>query len=124
MYRRNIRHILLPLAAGLALVIGYNLFLRPVLPPQTGLLTETVEPVAPPPAPPQSRSPESEAKSVRVLDQSLVPPTSREGLLEAIRDEIDKHNLSLAERKLKDLPPAVLSDAKAKPLMTGFDIAR
>jgi len=117
MYRRNIRHILLPLAAGLALVIGYNLFLRPVLPPQTGLLTETVEPVAPPLAPPQSRSPESEAKSVRVLDQSVVPPTSREGLLEAIRDEIDKHNLSLAERKLKELPPAVLSDAKAKPFV-------
>ncbi len=117
MYRRNIRHILLPLAAGLALVIGYNLFLRPVLPPQTGQLTETVEPVAPPPAPPQSRSPESETKSVRGLDQSVVPPTAREGLLEAIRDEIDKHNLSFAETKLKELPPTVLSDAKAKPFV-------
>ena len=117
MYRRNIRHILLPLAAGLALVIGYNLFLRPVLPPETGQLTETVESVAPPPAPPQSRSPESETKSVRGLDQSVVPPTAREGLLEAIRDEIDKHNLSLAETKLKELSPTVLSDAKAKPFV-------
>lgn len=117
MYRRNIRHILIPLAAGLALVIGYNLFLRPVLPPQMEQLTETVEPVAPPPAPPQSRSPESETKSVRVLDQSVVPSTSREGLLEAIRDEIEKHNLLLAETKLKALPPAVLSDAKATPFV-------
>jgi len=116
MYRRNIRHILIPLAAGLVLVIGYNLFLRPVLPPQTVQLTET-EPVAPPPAPPQSRSPESEAKSVRVLDQSVVPPTPHEGLLEAVRDEIEKHNLSLAETKLKELPPAVLSDAKSKPFV-------
>ena len=117
MYRRNIKHILIPLAVGLALVIGYNLFLKPLLPPTTGQRTETVEPVAPPPAPPQNRSPESEAKSVRVLDQSVVPPTPHEGLLEAIRDEIEKHNLSFAETKLKELPPAVLSDAKSKPFI-------
>lgn len=117
MYRRNITHILTPLAAGLALVIGYNLFLRPVLPPQTGQLTETVEPVAPPPAPPQNRSPESEAKSVRVLDQSVVPPTPHEGLLETIRDEIEKHNLSIAETKLKELPPDVLSNSTSKPFV-------
>ena len=117
MYRRNIRHILIPLAASLALVIGYNLFLRPAPPPQTVQLTETVEPVAPPPALSQSRSPESEGKSVRVLDQSVVPPTPHEGLLEAVRDEIEKHNLSLAETKLKELPPAVLSDVTSKPFV-------
>jgi tetratricopeptide (TPR) repeat protein len=114
MYRRNIKHILIPLAVGLTLVIGYNLFLRPALPPQTVQLAETVEPVAPPPAPPQSRSIVSEAKSVRVLDQGVVPPTPHESLLEAIRDEIEKHNLSLAETKLKELPPAVLSNGKSK----------
>jgi tetratricopeptide (TPR) repeat protein len=117
MYRRNIKHILIPLAAALALVIGYNLFLKPVLPPQTVQLTETIEPVAPPPAPPRNRSPESEMKSVRVLDQSVVPPTPHEDLLEAIRDEIEKHNLSLAETKLKALPPAVQSDTKTKPFV-------
>jgi tetratricopeptide (TPR) repeat protein len=117
MYRRNIRHILIPLAIGLASVIGYNLFLRPVLPSQTVQLTETIEPVAPPPAPPQRRSPESEAKSVRVLDQSVIPPTPHEALLEAIRDEIEIHNLSLAETKLNELPSAFLSDAKAKPFV-------
>jgi Flp pilus assembly protein TadD len=114
MYRRNIKHILIPLAVGLTLVIGYNLFLRPALPPQTVQLAETVEPVAPPPVPPQSRSIESAAKSVRVLDQGVVPPTPHESLLEAIRDEIEKHNLSLAETKLKELPPAVLSNGKSK----------
>ncbi len=114
MYRRNIRHILIPLAVGLVLVIGYNLFLRPVQPPRTSQLTETVEPVAPPPSPPVNRSPERETPSVRVLDQNAVPSTPHEGLLEAIRDEIEKHNLSLAETKLKELPPAVLSDAKSK----------
>ena len=117
MYRRNIKHILIPLAAGLALVIGYNLFLKPVMPLQTGQHTETVELVAPPPAPPRSRSPESEAKPVRVLDHSVVPSTPHENLLETIRDEIEKHNLSIAETKLKELPPAVLSDAKSKPFV-------
>jgi tetratricopeptide (TPR) repeat protein len=117
MYRRNIGHILIPLAVGLALVIGYNLFLKPVLPPQMRQLAESLEPLAPPPAPPASRSQGSEAKSVRVLDQSVVPSTPHEGLLEAIRDEIEKHNLSLAETKLKELSPSVLSDARTKPFV-------
>ena len=117
MYRRNIGHILIPLAVGLTLVIGYNLFLRPVSPPQTMQLTETLEPVAPSPPSRQSRSPEGEAPSVRVLDQSVVPPTPHENLLEAIRDEIEKHNLSLAETKLKELPRTVLSDTKSKPFV-------
>ena len=117
MYRRNIRHILIPLAVGLTLVIGYNLFLRSGPSPQTMLRTEAVEPVAPPPTPPQNRLPESEPKSVRVLDQSIVPPTTHESLLEAIRDEIEKHNLSLAETKLKELPSATLSDTMTKPFV-------
>ncbi len=114
MYRRNIRHILIPLTACLALVIGYNLFWRPVLPLQTVQRTDTVETVAPPPTPPQNRPSESTAKSVRVLDQSVVPPTPYEGLLEGVRDEIEKHNLSIAETKLKELPQAILSNAKSK----------
>ncbi|MDF0667912.1 MAG: hypothetical protein P0119_17860 [Nitrospira sp.] len=117
MYRRNIRHILIPLAVGLVSVIGYNLFLRPVPPLQSVQLTETIEPIASPPAPPQPSSSGGEEKSVRVLDQSVVPPSPHEGLLEAIRDEIEKHNLSLAETKLKELPSAVLSDANTKPFV-------
>jgi tetratricopeptide (TPR) repeat protein len=117
MYRRNIRHILIPLAAGLALVIGYNLFLRPAQPPQTTQPTETVEPVPPPPSPPQSKSPESETKLIRTLDQTVIPPSPHHSLLEAIRDEIEKHNLSLAETKLQELPTSVLSDGKAKPFI-------
>jgi tetratricopeptide (TPR) repeat protein len=117
MYRRNIRHILIPLALGLFLVIGYNLFLKPIQSPPATQSAETVEPVAPPPTPPQSKSPEHETKTVRALDQSVIPPTSHEALLEAIRDEIDKHNLSIAETKLKELPPAVLSNGKSKPFV-------
>ncbi|MDK2744857.1 MAG: peptidase MA family metallohydrolase [Nitrospira sp. BO4] len=117
MYRRNITHILTPLGLGLALLVGYHLFLKPVMPPPTAQLAETMETVAPPPAPPQTRSAESEATPVRALDQSVIPPTPHEALLEAIRDEIEKHNLALAETRLKELPPAVLSDGKSKPFV-------
>lgn len=116
MYRRNIKHILIPLAACLALVIGYNLFVKPIHAPQTVQRTETIEPIAPP-VPPRSRLPENEVSSVRVLDHSVVPSTPHENQLEVIRDEIEKHNLSIAETKLKELPPAVLTDAQSKPFV-------
>jgi tetratricopeptide (TPR) repeat protein len=37
--------------------------------------------------------------------------------LEAIRDEIEKRNLSLAETKLTELPPAALSNEEVKPFV-------
>ena len=113
MYRRNIRHILLPLAIGLALLIGYNLFLKPLHPSLTSP-TETVESVSPPPAPPLSKSSEIESRYVRTLDQTVIPSTPHQSFLEDIRDEVEKHNLSLAENKLKALPASVLSDGRSK----------
>ena len=117
MYRRNIPHILIPLAIGLALLIGFNLFLKPIHPSLTTGATETVEFVPPPPAPPQSKPSESESRLVRTLDQTVIPPTPHEPLLEEIRDEVEKHNLSLAENKLKALPASVLADGHAKPFV-------
>ncbi len=114
MYRRNIRHILIPLAVGLALLIGYNLFLKPITPSLTTRPTATVESVPPPPAPPQSKPSESDSRLVRALDQTVIPPTPHQSLLESIRDEVEKHNLSLAENKLKTLPVSVLSDRQSK----------
>ena len=117
MYRRNIRHILIPLAIGLALLVGYNLFLKPLHPSLTMSPTETVESVPPPPAPPQSTPSESDSRYVRTLDQTVIPPTPHQALLEGIRDEVEKHNLSLAESKLKALPASVLSDGQSKPFV-------
>ena len=120
MYRRNITHILIPLALGLALVIGYHLFMKPALTgpsqpesPSSG----SVVTVAPPPAPPQREPREEETRSARILDHSILPKTEHDKLLESIRDEIEKHNLSLAETKLKDLPTSIVSNAKAKPFV-------
>lgn len=117
MYRRNIRHILIPLAIGLALLIGYNLFLKPMYPSLTMRPPVSVESVSPPPAPPRSQSSESEPRFVRTLDQTIIPPTPHQSLLEGIRDEIEKHNLSVAENQLKALPASVLSDGQSKPFV-------
>ncbi len=117
MYRRNITHILIPLGLGLAVLVSYNLFLKSPSPPLSTHLTETIEPVAPPPEPSPNRAPEIDSKHARSLDQSTIPSTPHEALLEAIRDEIEKHNLSLAETKLKELPPAVLSSREARPFV-------
>ena len=117
MYRRNIQHILIPLAICLVVLIGYHVFLKPVQPALVPQRTETIEPVPPPPSPSQSRSDESETKLIRALDQTVIPSTSHQSLLESIRDEIEKHNLSLAESKLKELPTSVLADAKSKPFV-------
>lgn len=117
MYRRNITHILIPLGLGLVVLISYHLFLKSSPAPSSAPLTETIEAVAPPPAPPPSGSPEIDSKHTRSLDHSVIPSTPHVALLEAIRDEIEKHNLSLAERKLKELPPAALSNSETRPFV-------
>ena len=120
MYRRNITHILIPLALGLTLVISYHLFMKPA---QTGPSQQatqssgSVVTVAPPPVPPQREPREEEVRSPRALDHSIIPDTEHDKLLESIRDEIEKHNLSLAETKLKELPPSILSNGKIKPFV-------
>lgn len=121
MYRRNIAHLLTPLASVLALVIGYHLLLKPAIAPApapvgTGT-TETVEAVAPPPPPPSTTLRKDETSTVRTLDQTVIPAIPYQSLLEAIRDEIEKRNLPAAETKLNDLPPAVLSNERARPFV-------
>ena len=118
MYRHNITHILTPLGFGIALIIGYHLFVKPSFVTKQAVTElkpgETVEAVAPPPPPPSSEPHHEEVRPVRAIDQTVVPDTPHEALLETIRDEIEKRNLSLAETKLTELPAAVLSNPKAR----------
>ncbi len=118
MYRHNITHILTPLGLGLVLVIGYHLGVKPYFfkpPASTELMpAEVFEAVAPPPPPPSSEPRQEEVQAVRAIDQTVVPDTPHEAFLEAIRDEIEKRNLSLAETKLAELPASVLLNAKAR----------
>ena len=120
MYRRNITHILVPMALALALVVGYHLFLK--APAATQLVStasavgDTIEPVAPPP-PPAASPRVANTAQVRVLDHPAIPDSPHETLLIAIRDEIEKRNLPLAETKLMALSQSVISDAKTKPFV-------
>ena len=118
MYRRNIQHFLIPLAVGLAFFVAYQLYFKAfwttIPAPQTpqttadsseshtaGLQTE------PPPT-------EEEIRQVRGIDPTAVPQTDSSRQLEAIRDEIDKKHLPVAERRLMDLAPSILADTKTK----------
>lgn len=120
MYRRNITHILMPMALALALVVGYHLFLK--TPAATRLAStastvgNTIEPVAPPP-PPAASPREVHPAQIRVLDHPAIPGSRHETLLIAIRDEIEKRNLPLAESKLMALPQNAVSDATTKPFV-------
>jgi len=119
MYRRNISHILIPLALCLGIFIAYHLFLKDLW----TTIPEAIEPVAenePSPATPAvSQIPagptDEELKQARTIDHAVVPDSPSSKLLETIRDEIEKKNYVLAERKLTELPPSLLSDEKAKP---------
>lgn len=120
MYRRNITHILMPMALALALVVGYHLFLK--TPAATRLAStastvgNTIEPVAPPP-PPAASPREVHPAQIRVLDHPAIPGSRHETLLIAIRDEIEKRNFPLAESKLMALPQSAVSDATTKPFV-------
>jgi tetratricopeptide (TPR) repeat protein len=121
MYHRNIRHLLTSCAWVLALVLGYHLLLKPAIAPtpppvRTGL-TETVEAVAPPPPPPNAALNKDEITTVRALAQTAIPAIPHQSLLEAIRDEIERHNLPAAEMKLNELSPTMLSNEVARPFV-------
>ena len=115
MYRRNIQHVLIPLALGLTLFLAYQLHFKalwvtipaPQLP--AGTATDSTEPhtaglqAEPPPT-------DEEVKQVRGIDPTVVPDTDSSRILEAIRDEIEQKQLPVAERHLKELPPAVFEE--------------
>ena len=120
MYRRNIQHVLIPLALGLALFLAYQLYFKALwvtIPsPQApaGTAADSTEPhtaglqADPPPN-------DEEIKQVRGIDHTIVPETDSSRVLETIRDEIEKKQFPTAERHLMELSPSVLADAKAKP---------
>src|SRR3990167_2727186 len=120
MYRRNIQHVLIPLAVGLILFLAYQLYFKalwvtvPVAHAPTQATDESTEPRT---AGLQADQPptEEDIKQVRGIDPTIVPETDSSQLLETIRDEIEKKQLPVAERQLMNLAPSVLADSKAKP---------
>lgn len=120
MYRRNIQHVLIPLAMGLVLFLAYQLYFKALwatAPPPKPDVDAPVDPTLSHTGGLQADRPptEEEIKQVRGIDPTVVPETDSSKLLETIRDEIEKKHLPVAERRLMDLAPSVLADSKAKP---------
>ena len=117
MYRRNIAHILYPIACLLGLFIVYQAWLKPIyLPtPPPGQLNAVVEDSQEtPPELHHDGPPKLEPKQTRLIDPSVVPETTHHELLETIRDEIEKGNVKIAETKLAELPASVSTGTKTR----------
>jgi tetratricopeptide (TPR) repeat protein len=120
MYRRNIQHVLTPLAVGLAFFVAYQLYFKTLwntIPAPHEPTRTSADSIEAPTAELQAAPPptEEEIRQVRGIDPTVVPQTDSSQQLEAIRDEIEKKHLPVAERRLLDLAPSILADSKAKP---------
>jgi tetratricopeptide (TPR) repeat protein len=118
MYRRNISHILYPIATLLGLFIVYQAWFKPVYlptPPPSQPNAVVEESKDAPPELHHDGLPEPEPKQTRLIDPSVVPETTHHERLETIRDDIEKGNVQEAETKLADLPTAITADKTTRP---------
>ncbi len=118
MYRRNIKHILGPLAILIAIFIFYQSWLKPhyfheVPAPPPQVIAEEVSGSKGPVAPPQ-QAVAPEMKRSRTIDPVSIPVARHSELLGAIHDELEKHNIALAQTKLEELPSSILSESATK----------
>jgi tetratricopeptide (TPR) repeat protein len=121
MYRRNIFHILYPIACLIGLFVVYQAWFKPTYlptppPDQPNAVVEIPQNTTPEPH--QDGPTESQPKQTRLIDPSVVPKTTHHELLETIRDEIEKGNVKTAETKLADLPAAVADDNRTRPYLS------
>ena len=123
MYRRNISNILYPIAGVLGLFILYEAVVKPAyiqspLPSTPTDQESTVERKEPAPdqayepRPDQPTAPDQ--KQLRLIDAAGVPDTTHHAALEAVRDEIEKGNLKIAETQLTGLPASLQADAPSR----------
>ena len=116
MYRRNIFHILYPIACLIGIFLVYQVWFKPTYQPTppAGQPNVVIElPPEPPPEPHHERPPEP--KQARLIDSSVIPNTTHHELLETIRDEIEKGNIKTAETKLTALPAFLTTDQTTRP---------
>jgi tetratricopeptide (TPR) repeat protein len=120
MYRRNIFHILYPVACLIGLFIVYQAWFKPTYQPSPlpGQPNVVVEDSQEAPTPHQESQQESEPKQSRLIDPSVVPKTTYHDLLETIRDEIEKGNVKTAETQLAGLPAAIADDKTTRPYVS------
>ena len=119
MYRRNIRHILGPIAVLISAFIFYQVWLKPhyfheklSLPPQ--VIAENGPAVSPAPLVPHEAGVALEAKRSRTLDPVSIPLPRHSEMLGVIHEELEKRNLVLAETKLRELPSSLFTESATK----------
>ncbi|MBA5875074.1 MAG: tetratricopeptide repeat protein [Nitrospira sp. CR1.2] len=119
MYRRNIKHILGPLALLIAIFVFYQTWLKPryfhdtPAPPALIVAEEgTTAPTAP--VAPRQAAPLGEVKRSRTIDPVSIPVPRHSELLGAIHEELEKHDITAAETKLAQLPASILTESATK----------
>lgn len=120
MYRRNIHHILIPLATGLALFLAYQLYFKTLwatTAPQQSPVIASIESISPHPEALQADPPptEEEIRPKRGIDPAVGSDADSSQQLEAIPNEIEQKHLPVAERRLMNLSPATLTNSQSKP---------
>ncbi|HET6675917.1 MAG TPA: hypothetical protein VFG71_11275 [Nitrospiraceae bacterium] len=116
MYRRNITHILGPLALVLALFISYHAWLKPhyfPAPPPPSPQTVPDEATSAPPRQAEDATVMG-TKRPRTIDPLTVPILQHMDLLAAINEELEKGNAAQAETKLADMPGALLTEPSVR----------
>ena len=120
MYRRNIRHIIAPLALMISLFVLYQTWLKPHYFPgtpaesrhQVGAEASPGPPLVPL-VPPQEHT-YVEIKRPRTIDPVSIPVPRHSELLGSIHEELEKRNLAVAESKLEELPASLFAESATK----------
>lgn len=116
MYRRNITHILGPLACALILFVVYHAWLKPRYFPEPPLppfspVTEDTTPVR------TAQTDEPSligTKRTRTIDPVTMPLPAHMKALSTINDELEKGNAAQAEAKLADIPASALAERSVR----------
>ncbi len=119
MYRRNIKHILGPLAVLIGLFIFYQAWVKPHYlpdppPPPPKVVVEEDAPASAAPVAPSPESPAVETKRPRTIDPVSIPVPKHSELLSAIHEELEKRNLAVAETKLGEIPSSILTESATR----------
>ena len=121
MYRRNISNVLYPIAGVVVLIIVYQAVVKPTYIQTPHSAPAGHEAESNRQEQPLDRAHEQPAeepaaaqKQLRLIDAGGIPESRHHDMLEAIRDEIEKGNLKIAEDRLNALAADLQTDARIR----------
>ena len=121
MYRRNITSLLISLGLALLWLIAYQLWIKPLLPTTTQTASTSAPHSASLDQPPEEhritppvQRPQIDPDHSRAIEFVARPDSEEAALLETIRDDIERADLTAAEAKLNALPARLSSGSDTK----------